>query len=564
MFAALYSVAAPVDTLVRVAQVFSPRVEVTGRLVLCDLHGVERLFGGARDVADHLRRALVDAGAVRLAVAPTHTAASLLALGRPGVNVASTPGEARVALALLPVATLAAWDGDGTNEGASRAAASDTPSGWVHPRDTHQGPHTRRRVRGQVQMSRGSRRVDDTARQRANQALDVLRRWGIRTLGALAALPAVELSSRLGPLGPRWQHAARGEDLAPLVPLVPDEPFDASLELEWPIEGLEPLSFVLGRVLEPLAVRLERADRGAAVLHTELRLTTRDTHTRTLQLPAPMRDPKTLRTLILLDLESHPPTAAIDRVVVRVEPTPGRIVQWSLLERAQPSTEQVSTLIARLSALMGESHVGSPALVDSWRPGAFAMQPFLGAGDWGLGARAGQELGTRDWGLGARAGQEMRDSAKGSEDADLGSVTAARPSPQPLVPSPRLSSASLQPLASSPRSSSPQSPVPSPCSVAFRRFRLPVPARVTLQDGRPIRLTPDRRGISGGAVVDSAGPWRTSGHWWDESAGDASGSTSRATPWDRDEWDVVLADGVSCRVFLEREVGQWFVEGTFD
>ena len=165
MFAALYSVAAPVDTLVRVAQVFSPRIEVTGRLVLCDLHGVERLFGGARDVADHLRRALVDAGAVRLAVAPTHTAASLLALGRPGVSVASTPGDARAALALLPVATLAAWDGDsGASQGAPRASAADTPSGWVHPRDTHQGPQTRRRVRGQVHMSRGSRRADDTAR----------------------------------------------------------------------------------------------------------------------------------------------------------------------------------------------------------------------------------------------------------------------------------------------------------------------------------------------------------------------------------------------------------------
>ena len=522
MFAALYSVAAPVDTLVRAAQVFSPRVEVSGRLVLCDLHGVERLFGGARDVADHLRRALVDAGAVRLAVAPTHTAASLLALGRPGVSVVSTPSDARAALALLPVATLAAWDSDGTSEGAPRASASDTPSGWVHPRDTHQGPQTRRRVRGQVHISRGSRRADDAARPRANQALDVLRRWGIRTLGALAALPAAELSSRLGPLGPRWQHAARGDDLAPLVPLVPDEPFEASLALEWPIEGLEPLSFVLGRVLEPLAVRLERADRGVAVLHTDLHLTTRATHTRTLQLPAPMRDPKTLRTLILLDLESHPPTAAIDRVVVRVEPTPGRVVQWSLLERAQPSTEQVSTLIARLSALMGESHVGSPALVDSWRPGAFAMTPF------------GQRLGSS----GSRL--ERTERTEYAEDGvTVGSVTVGATSREPLAPS--------------------------RCSVAFRRFRLPVPARVTLQDGRPIRLTPDRRGLSGGAVVDSAGPWRTSGHWWDESAREASGcSTSRATPWDRDEWDVVLADGVSCRVFLEREVGQWFVEGTFD
>jgi len=539
MFAAFYSVTAPVETLVRVAQSFSPRVEVSGRLVLCDLHGVERLFGGPRDVADHIRRALVDAGAVRLALAPTHTAASLLALGRPGVSVAVTTTEVRVALGPVPVSTLAAWESGGADAPVS-GAASDVPSGWRHPRDTHQGPLTRRHMRGRVQMASSSRRAVDAARQDAQRALDVLRRWGIRTLAQLADLPADDLAARLGTLGPRWQHAARGDDLAPLVPLVDDEPFDASLELEWPVEGLEPLSFVLGRVLDPLAVRLERADRGAAVLTTELHLTTRELHTRTLQLPAPMRDPKTLRTLILLDLESHPPAAAIDRVIVRVEPTPGRIVQWSLIERAQPSPEQVSTLLARLSALMGESHVGPPPLVDSWRPGAFAMRAFgvqreeAGTGGWGLGAGASQEPRPGDWGLGTSARQEQRDDAGVEMQRD----SASRPSPQP--------------------------PAPSPCSVAFRRFRLPVPARVTMKDGRPVRLMPDRRGISGGEILNSAGPWRTSGHWWDQPAGDAPSPASRTAAWDRDEWDVVLADGVACRVFLERDVGQWFVEGCFD
>ena len=195
----------------------------------------------------------------------------------------------------------------------------------------------------------------------------------------------------------------------------------------------------------------------------------------------------------------YPPAAAIDRVVVRVEPTPGRIVQWSLIERAQPSPEQVSTLLARLSALMGESHVGAPALVDSWRPGAFQMTPF-------------------------GASREVASDSRPSSEAE-----ASRD-----------------------------------CAVAFRRFRLPVPARVTVKDGRPVRLMPDRRGISGGEILNSAGPWRTSGHWWDQPAGDAPVAASRQAAWDRDEWDVLLADGVACRVFLERDVGQWFVEGTFD
>ncbi len=116
-----------------------------------------------------------------------------------------------------------------------------------------------------------------------------------------------------------------------MVPWVDEMPFEAALELEWPIEGLEPLSFVLARLLEPLAERLERADRGAAVLYTSLRLTSRTVFTRTLQLPAPMRDPKTLRTLILLDLESHPPDAPIDIVRVFIEPTPAKVLQWTLL-----------------------------------------------------------------------------------------------------------------------------------------------------------------------------------------------------------------------------------------
>ena len=164
-------------------------------------------------------------------------------------------------------------------------------------------------------------------------------RWGLRTLGELAALPAADLSERLGQDGIRWQRLARGEDTGPLVPALEEEPFEASLELEWPIADLEPLSFVLTRLLDPLCQRLEHRDRGAASLHLRLRLVTRDLHLRSLQLPAPMRDPKVLRTLLLLDLESHPAPAGIDAVTLSIDPTPGRIVQESLLTRALPAPE---------------------------------------------------------------------------------------------------------------------------------------------------------------------------------------------------------------------------------
>ena len=46
----------------------------------------------------------------------------------------------------------------------------------------------------------------------------------------------------------------------------------------------------------------------------------------------------------------------------------------------------------------------------------------------------------------------------------------------------------------------------------------------------------------------------------------ASGSRlpTRSSPWDRDEWDIAMADGTVYRLFVEREVGQWFLEGVFD
>ena len=241
-------------------------------------------------------------------------------------------------------------------------SAPDAPDalatgGWHHPRTTHQA-------------SRGKRRAPE------NRLLEILTKWGIKTLGALTALSGPDLHERLGERGAGWQALARGLDARPMVPWVDEVPFEAALELEWPIEGLEPLSFVLARLLEPLSERLERADRGAAVIYTSLRLTSRTVFTRTLQLPAPMRDPKTLRTLILLDLESHPPDAPIDIVRVLVEPTPAKVLQWTLLERAKAAPEQVTTLTARLTALMGAGHVGSPVLVDTWRPGAFEMRDF--------------------------------------------------------------------------------------------------------------------------------------------------------------------------------------------
>src|SRR5262249_6909528 len=304
------------------------------------------------------------------------------------------------------------------------------------------------------------------------------------------------------------------------------------------------LSSVLPGRLEPLSTRLERRDRGAAVLHVLLRLVTREIYARRLELPTPMRDVRTLRTLALLDLESHPPGAGIDRVTVVIDPTPGRIVQHTLFTRAHPTPEQLSTLVARLGALMGQDRFGAPVVVDSYRPGAFAMAPF--ATDHEGECRHHGERGDRR----EQCGQE--NSAVSANSAD--------------------------------------SPLNAPDVIsALRRCRQPVPARVAVVDGRPVRVTTDRRGFAGGAVTQCAGPWRTAGEWWGDRAGGPDGPgrsggsdtsraprernpTSQAHPthlahpayWNRDEWDVSLSDGAVYRVFRDRETDGWFIEGIAD
>src|SRR5262249_38428575 len=107
---------------------------------------------------------------------------------------------------------------------------------------------------------------------------------------------------------------------------------------------------------------------------------------------------------------------------------------------------------------------------------------------------------------------------------------------------------------------------------ALRRCRHPVPARVTLVDDRPVRMTTDRRGFAGGTVVRCVGPWRSSGNWWVGVTAGLSSPThqthptqaTHATSWDHDEWDVSLNDGAVYRMFRDRERDAWFVDAIVD
>lgn len=305
--------------LLELARDFSPRVEALAPTpVLLDLSGLGRTWS----TPEALGRALRDAGRARaletrVALAWSRIAALTLARGREGVTVVPPGGEAE-ALAPLPLSLL----------------------------------------------------------ELSPELHDLLRRWGLRRLGDLARLPATGLAERLGVDGPRLRRLARGEDDAPLVPAPPPQEFACRLELDWPVDGLEPLSFLLARVLETLCGELGRRGRSAAELLLELDLVDTTQHRRRLRPALPSADPRTWRTLLLLDLEAHPPRDAVRVIGVRAEPTPARRVQLSLLDPAQPDPEKLAETLARLVEWTAEGRAGAPLLLDSHRPGAFLLGSF--------------------------------------------------------------------------------------------------------------------------------------------------------------------------------------------
>jgi protein ImuB len=307
------------DALLALAREFTPRVEAPAPTpVLLDLSGLGRLWPTPHE----LGQALLDAAAARAieaqaALAFSRAAALTLARARPGLTVVPAGGEA-AALAPLPLDLLGL------------------------PADRQ----------------------------------ELFRRWGLRTIGDLARLPPVSLAERLGSDGPRLLRLARGEDEGLLVPAPLPECFETTLELDWPVDGLEPLAFLLSRVLEPLCVALAAHGAKAASLAVDLGLVDGTVHARVLKPAAPSGEVRTWRTLVLLDLEAHPLRDAIARITARAEPTPARPAQFSLLDPALPSPERLAETMARLHAWTAEGRGGSPQLVDTHRPGAFAVSTF--------------------------------------------------------------------------------------------------------------------------------------------------------------------------------------------
>ena len=429
---------------------FSPRVESTGPgTIIFDLTGSERLWSTAQIGPLLLDRALALGFEVNAGIGANPDTALCAARGLPGITVIA-PGNEAACLGCLPIAVL----------------------------------------------------------EPAPEILDTLDAWGIRDLKSLAALPPVPLTQRLGQYGLHLQRLAQGEIQRELIPAELPAVFHEIMELEEAVDLLEPLSFLLNRLLEQLTARLQARSLGTDQVHLYLSLevhSDRDLraaipglvdpiaplHQRTLKLPVPTQDAKVLLKLWQLDLAAHAPQAPVKKIRMEAIPARLRLTQTGLFLTSAPEAAKLEITLGRLRAVVGEtdtegrSRVGFPVTVDSHRPDSFQV------------------------------------ASTTSEHLELESTE-----PHELMASSR---------------------------VALRLFRPPLAASVQFKDGRPVAVKFHRRQAE---VLHAAGPWRSSGAWWDASEN-----------WNRDEWDLNLClDGTAglYRVYRDLFTGRWFVEGIYD
>jgi protein ImuB len=205
---------------------------------------------------------------------------------------------------------------------------------------------------------------------------ETLALWGLTTLGELAALPEVDLIVRLGQPGKRLRQLARGEHPHLFVHEQPLFTLEEFLSFDAPIELLDSLLFVLGPMLDQLLARARNRALALASVTLKLGLDGGGEHVRTVKPALPVLQREILLKLLHLDLQAHPPPAGVLSLHLHAEPGDSSKVQLGLFAPQLPEPLRLDVTLARIAALVGPDRVGRARLLDSHRPGDFAMEPF--------------------------------------------------------------------------------------------------------------------------------------------------------------------------------------------
>ena len=309
----------------KVAGAFSPMIEQTcSNTVVFSIEPLRKLIGSPHQIASEICRAGYEQKLeANLAITSNPDTAILLARHFAGVTLV-TPGEEKFKVAPIPITALFSHD----------------------------------------------MRVDA-------KLLETFQRWGVKTCEDLAALPENGLSERLGAPAVYLHNLARGTIERPLRISAPLTIYEETMQLEHPLDTLEPLLFLLASTLKDLCRALHTQSMAARTLEVQFELERHAPYRCELEFPIPLEESQTLLKLLQLHLERHPPEAAIVAFTIRLEPAEPRRVQGGIFLPPTPPADKLQITLARIGALVGTENVGTPRLLNTHRPDAFEMTPWI-------------------------------------------------------------------------------------------------------------------------------------------------------------------------------------------
>jgi hypothetical protein len=203
-----------------------------------------------------------------------------------------------------------------------------------------------------------------------------LTRFGLRRIGAVAELPRSALIARFGEEGARLHARANGQETDRFGARRATERLGLALPIEPPVEDLEPLRFVLHRLVTALTGQLTgrglAADRAVLTLELDLAFAPAGTSPRIeveQRFPEPTADPEAVERLLFARLEREPPPAAVGRLDLELRgTTPAAGQQLPLFVPQAARTARLGWQLARLALTYGEDRIRRVAIIDPEAP----------------------------------------------------------------------------------------------------------------------------------------------------------------------------------------------------
>jgi len=369
------------------------------------------------------------------------------------------------------------------------------------------------------------------------EILEILHRWGIRTVGALLALGKDQVTERLGPAAAELFNRVSPDSPRPLKLVVPTEEFAEQMEFENEIETTEPLLFVLRRFVEQLSRRLELIYLVVAEFHLQLGLSSGAKYERLFKIPAPTGNIEILFRMLQTHLETVRTDSPITSLRLAARPAIPEAQQFGLFESTLRDPNQFAETLARLTGLCGADRVGTPQLLSTHKPDSFAMAaPEFHShmeGDSMSRSKVTDQYGQFLSSAGATSPSPLRSGGEGRGEEALKAQGGT--------------SFDVRRSAFDVRCSQVHGKSAQKIGPQLRRFRPALPSHIEFRDEKPALL---RSHVFTGAIVETRGPFFSSGNWWDNGR------------WAREEWDIETSDGSLFRIFRSAE--GCFVEGTYD